>query len=109
MAAWTREGPGAPSCHGPLQQRSALVGLPRVPQGTILVVEGDDLPVAQAGRFAGVVQQQREQREYFRLAGLWPGLEVAGEQRRLRGQDLLAAQLADGAVTRGRDQPAGGG
>ena len=42
------------------------------------------------------------------LRWLWPGLEVAGEQRRLRGQDLLAAQLVDGAVTRGRDQPAGG-
>ena len=42
------------------------------------------------------------------LRWLWPGLEVAGEQRRLCHQDLLAAQLVDGAVTRGRDQPAGG-
>jgi hypothetical protein len=50
-------GPGAPSCHGPLQRRSALIDLPRVPQGTVLVVEGGDLPVAQAGRFAGIVQQ----------------------------------------------------
>ncbi|HEV2377707.1 MAG TPA: SRPBCC domain-containing protein [Streptosporangiaceae bacterium] len=59
-------GPGAPSCHGPLQQHPALVDLPRVPQGTVLVVEGDDLPIAQAGRFPGVVQQhQRQQREYF--------------------------------------------
>ena len=229
-------GPGAQSGHGPLQQRSALADLPRVPQGTVLVVEGDDLPVAQAGRFARVVQQhQRQQREYFRLvrhqagqgpaevdrfrgevdaaaapalvedqvdhgedgrqpvgqlvigrhgerdarvadlvlgpgqplahglrrdeegqrdlvggqaaqgaqgkrhlrlegegrmtAGedqlqpfvrdgggvvheglrwLWPGLEVAGQQRRLARQDLLAAQLVDGAVARGRDQPADG-
>jgi hypothetical protein len=41
-----RVGPGAPSCHGPLQQRSALVDMPRVPEVAVLVVEGDDLPVA---------------------------------------------------------------
>ncbi len=39
-------GPGAPSCHGPLQQRSALVDMPCVPEVAVLVVEGDDLPVA---------------------------------------------------------------
>ena len=229
-------GAGAPARGGLLQQGAALVDLPGVPQAAVLVVEADDLPVAQPGGLAGVVQQhQRQQRQYFRLirhqasqcpaevdrfgrevdpaaapalvedqvdhsedgrgpfgqlvtgrhgerdaripdfvlgpgqplahglerdeerqrdllgrqaaegaqgqcylrlggergvtAGedqlqplvrdgggvvhgglrwLWPGFEVAGEQRRLRGQDLSAAQLVDGAVAGGGDQPAGG-
>ena len=98
-------------CHGPLQQRSALVDLPRVPQGTVLVVEGDDLPVAQAGRFAGVVQQhQRQQREYFRLVRHEVG-QCPAEVDRFRGEvDAAAAPaLVEDQVDHGEDgrQPVG--
>ena len=104
-------GPGALSCHGPLQQRSALVDLPRVPQGTVLVVEGDDLPVAQAGSFAGVVQQhQRQQREYFRLVRHEVG-QCPAEVDRFRGEvdEAAAPALVEDQVDHGEDgrQPVG--
>ena len=38
----------------------------------------------------------------------WLDLELTREQLRLRGQDTLSAKAVDGAVSRGRDQPADG-
>ena len=45
------------SAEGRGQDGLALGDRGGVPQVTVLVVEADDLPVAQAGRFARVVQQ----------------------------------------------------
>ena len=92
-------------------KRPALADLLRVPQGTVLVFEGDDLPVTQAGRFTGVVQQrQRQQREYFGLVWHQVG-ERPAEVDCLRGEvdSAAAPALVENQVDHAEDgyQPLG--
>jgi hypothetical protein len=98
-------GAGALARHGPLQQRTALVELPRVPPGAVLEVKRDDHPVAHAGRLARVVQQhQRQQPERFRLvwhqAGERPA-EVDGGRGKVHA--AAAPALIEDQVHHGED------
>ncbi len=104
-------GPGALSRHRLPQQPAALVDQLLVPQVAVLVVEADDLPIAQAGRLARVVQQhQCQQREYFRLVRHEVG-QCPAEVDGLRGEvDAVAPPaLVEDQVNHGEDarQPVG--
>ena len=106
MAAGMVEGPGIPAGHRPLQQVPALAELLPVPQRAVLVIEQDDLAVAQPGRPARVVQQhQRQQREHLALVRHESG-ERPAEPDRLGGEvDAPASPaLVEHQVDHGEDR-----
>jgi hypothetical protein len=106
-------GPGQPLAHGverDEERKRDLVGGQSAEgaqrerhlrlDGERRVTAGEDQLQPLVGNGGGVAHES--------LPSLRRGLEVAGEHFHLGGEDLPAAQLVDGAVMRGHDQPAGG-